>query len=145
MNLPEVCVKCRMAKMVHLGQIKISKSKKTFICFDCLKLDRPISRTTRENNETRPERQVREFLERFNPKLEVEAEYRLGEFIYDFAIHGHNLLIEIDSKAFHNFSRKQAVRDSLKARVGPKWRLIRVQVGPHLLSDIETGILSHLK
>jgi very-short-patch-repair endonuclease len=112
-------------------------AKKYFICAGC-DTNPPIVRLARPNNESPPEREVREALTGCG--FSVVAEYPLGHFIYDFAVPRLRLLMEIDSKSYHRFPR-QIKRDQLKTAFAKEqhWELVRLRTSSELrLAAIET-------
>jgi very-short-patch-repair endonuclease len=74
--------------------------------------------------------------------VEADAEYKLGSFIYDFAITKLGLLIELDSKRYHT-NKRHRIRDSIKDKTAANegWTLKRVRIGPHMVFDVEMAIM----
>jgi very-short-patch-repair endonuclease len=130
------CSVCRKFKPESLGKLVKSRTRynhKYFVCDHC-SLTTPIRRHHRTNQETPPEREVREALSSCG--FAVEAEFMVGRFIYDFAVPKIRLLIEVDSNRFHRLPR-QVKRDRLKNACARKqhWKLVRVKVGPNVGMD----------
>jgi very-short-patch-repair endonuclease len=122
------CVICRKFKPESLGKLVKSRTRhnhKYFVCDHC-RLTPPIRRHHRENQETPPEREVREAL--MGCGFSVEAEFKVGRFIYDFAVPKIRLLIEVDSNRYHRLPR-QIKRDRLKDKCAHEqhWKLVRVK------------------
>jgi len=129
-SLPQLCRKCGKQKAASL--CKKFKSRSRFnsyywICLHCLETPE-ITRGTRQNNESYPERKVREALQ--VAKIYAKAEYEMGGFIYDFAFPNLRLLIEIDSRRYHR-SGRQVNRDKMKDQYasGHEWKLVRINAG----------------
>jgi very-short-patch-repair endonuclease len=139
-DLPQVCARCRKLKAAELGRFVKSSTRyaaRYFICANC-DANPPVIRLARFNNETPPERQVREALTGCG--FQVYAEYKLENFIYDFAIPRLRLLIEIDSRKYHRFPRQKR-KDSLKTQIAIKshWKLVRLTPSDGLrISAVET-------
>jgi very-short-patch-repair endonuclease len=74
--------------------------------------------------------------------VEADAEFKLGSFIYDFAIPKLGLLIELDSKRYHS-NKRHRIRDGAKDKnaADQGWTLKRVRIGPHMVLDVERAII----
>ena len=72
----------------------------------------------------------------------AEAEFKVNSFIYDFSIPKLGLLIELDSKRYHQ-SVRHRIRDAAKTKnaVDNGWVLKRIKIGPHLLLDVERVVV----
>jgi very-short-patch-repair endonuclease len=134
---PEICSSCRKMKLPHLGEYKAAFRYNTwrFTCHECLGKHK-VHRLTRRNNETPPEREARMWLQA--SKIQASAEFKLGPFIYDFAVPKICLLIELDSRRYHTSARHRT-RDSYKDKNATDhgWTVKRIQIGPHMLLDLE--------
>lgn len=75
-------------------------------------------------------------------KVQASAEFKLGPFIYDFAVPKIGLLIELDSRKYHTNTRHRT-RDSYKDKnaMNHGWTIKRVRIGPHMLLDLERCLL----
>ena len=140
-GMPDVCCRCKKMKAAELGQHKPGFRYNThiFTCFECLSKPR-VNRLHRKNNETPPEKEVRMWLQQNH--VEADAEFKLGSFIYDFAIPKLGLLIELDSKRYHT-NKRHRIRDSVKDKSAANqgWTLKRVRIGPHMVLDVERAII----
>jgi very-short-patch-repair endonuclease len=136
-TMPEVCSSCRKMKLPNLGEYKAAFRYNTwrFTCHECLGKPK-VQRLNRRNNETPPEREARMWLQQ--NKIQASAEFKLGSFIYDFAVPKLGLLIELDSRRYHTNTRHR-LRDSHKDKsaVGYGWTVKRIRIGPHMLLDLE--------
>ena len=133
-----VCAVCRKPKPESLGKLKTSRTRhntKYFVCDNC-GLNTPVQRKNRVNQETPPEREVREALSGCGFK--AEAEFKVDRFIYDFAVPKIRLLIEVDSQRYHRLPR-QIKRDRQKDKVASQfhWKLVRLRTG----SGLGTAVL----
>lgn len=74
--------------------------------------------------------------------IEADAEFKLGTFIYDFAIPKLGLLLELDSKRYHT-NKRHRIRDNAKDKnaANQGWTLKRVRIGPHMVLDVERAII----
>jgi very-short-patch-repair endonuclease len=134
-----VCAVCKHIKPSALGRFVRSKTRynhKYFVCDNCGSTP-PIHRHHRQNQESLPERQVRETLQHCG--FRVDAEFKLTPFIYDFAVPALRLLIEVDSRSYHRFPRQQK-RDRVKTLHAQRkhWKLVRLKVNESV------GLEAHL-
>jgi len=140
-GMPDVCCQCKKLKAANLGKHKPGYRYNThiFTCFECLSKPR-VQRLNRKNNETPPEKEVRMWLQENN--VEATAEFKLGPFIYDFAVPNLGLLIELDSRRYHMHKRHR-IRDQAKDKTAADkgWTLRRVRIGPHMVIDVERAII----
>lgn len=140
-GMPDVCCQCKKLKAANLGKHKPGYRYNThvFTCFECLSKPR-VQRLNRKNNETPPEKEVRMWLQENN--VEATAEFKLGPFIYDFAVPNLGLLIELDSRRYHTHKRHR-IRDQAKDKnaADKGWTLCRVRIGPHMVIDVERAII----
>lgn len=140
-QLPDVCSVCRKLKLPELGEYspKYKYNSWKFVCFECQ--GKPtIRRLTRRNNETPPEREVRQWLQ--ERKIPAVAEFTLKPFIYDFAFPRLWLLVELDSKKYH-MTLRHRLRDARKTQnaVEHGWTIKRIRIGPHMLLDLERCLI----
>jgi very-short-patch-repair endonuclease len=142
--LPLVCGECHKLKMPHLGVERQGRryNVRHFTCHACLEKPQVVRRH-RQNNESVPERQVREWLTQH--KIPATAEYSLGGFLYDFAVPSLNLLIEIDSKKYHSGWRRKT-KDLVKTAVAKNegWHLCRIMAGDFLIIDLKDIVIKRL-
>lgn len=141
-DLPQICVKCRKLKMPNLGTTVPGYRYNTFrfTCFECSSKPK-VTRLCRTNNETQPESEVRQWLAK-NGYTNAVAEYKLRPFIYDFAVPSLGLLIELDSKSYHQHPRHK-IQDAKKDlhATSQGWTVKRVTIGPHMLLDLERCLI----
>jgi very-short-patch-repair endonuclease len=140
-DFPRVCSVCRKLKAVYLGKLRrgFKYNSWVFTCHACL--EKPaVYRQRRHNNETPPEREVRQWLEQHD--VAATAEFKVGQFIFDFALTKLGMLIELDSSRYHKHLRHK-LRDGAKDKVAANeyWVVRRIKVGPHMLLDLERAIL----
>lgn len=127
-ELPQVCVKCRKLKVAHLGEFFKSRSRynrRYWICSQCLE-EPKVERLARHQHPSSPIEE--EVSKRLAPcGYKVFQEYKLGKFIYDFAVPRLRLLIEVDSYSYHK-SKRQLRRDLLKSKSAKAehWCLVRI-------------------
>ena len=146
-RLPQICIKCRQMKTPDLGKFSKSRlkhNKLNFTCDQCLSnQDEKVVRIKRPFKESRPEAIVRTLLSSVK-NLECCAEYPIGKFIFDFAIPKIRLLIEVDSKTWHESYLKKR-RDKAKNQIATEqhWRLVRLTNGPRLKRRVREIIESH--
>jgi len=127
-SLPQVCVRCRQMKAANTGKFQWSRHvyhRKIWVCDECGE-KRRVPRLTRKSDETPPEREVREALERIEVK--ALAECPMAGFIFDFAVPKLRLILEVDSRSYHS-SWKARRRDSHKDAWAEKngWKLVRLR------------------
>jgi len=70
---------------------------------------------------------VREALQAVYPQLGIVAEYRVGPYLFDFAVKDLRLLLEIDPRSTHA-SAGRKIRDWKKSKMAEAkgWRLVRL-------------------
>lgn len=125
-QLPQVCNRCRRLKGGHLGRfIKIPGRchDRRWICNNCL--EKPVAVRCGRSRPSPLELEARRSILETGYKF-VE-EYELGKFRFDFAVSPLRLLIEIDSKKWHDHpSRKARDRRKTEAAKQDGWDLVRV-------------------
>lgn len=96
-----------------------------WLCTDCS--NRTIWRQNRRGEESHYEKIVREALQAVFPHLGIKAEYKVGPYLFDFAVTDLRLLLEIDPHGTHG-SVGRKIRDWKKSKVAKEkgWKLVRL-------------------
>jgi very-short-patch-repair endonuclease len=115
-------------RIFSFNEGRFVKNNSLFVCYRCLQKERSVKGRTNSTVETT----VAQELTRKN--IDYRQQFKLGEFIYDFAFPRFKILLDTDSKTYHD--HPPAGHDTPGSRentpIAHGWRLVHVENGSRL-------------